>query len=65
MTPLRSRIRVATMKEPENRTGMTESRFWRDTDQKNLEGQQTSGSGQRATHNPTILNVERSHGGEK
>jgi len=35
-----------------------------DTDQiGSLEGQQASGSGQRAICNPAILNVEISHGG--
>jgi len=66
VTPLRSRIRVAGRDEGARKpNGDARIPCLWDTDQKNLGGQQTSGSGQRATCNPTILSVERSHGGEK
>jgi hypothetical protein len=53
------------MKEPENRRGMFNLAEGGYRPEKNLEGQQISGSGQRVIRSPAIFNDENSHGGNK
>jgi len=66
VTPMRSRHRVTGEKrEPENRRGISEFHYRNADKTGSLEGHKESGSGQRATCNPAILNVAMGHGGQK